>query len=212
MERTGDTELSDQKANGPTKDLGSVSKRRRNGSYNPIHDNRRLEEVTMAKIKWYHWTLIGIGSLAMFFGVIIAIWFGFYRGEVVSYGDPMKVYFKDLNGNKENVQGVEGEKIWFCLDDVVWKQICPSTLATQLTPTRGPRLDLETHVLNNPPTASRVPPKCRRWEVPELTKDQTPGPAVMSGHVRSECSPLDHWYPIYTPMPSAKFNWVRRTP
>ena len=160
-------------------------------------------------IKWWHWVMIGAASVATFVGVSLVIWVSFYRGTVVSYGDPTKVYFKGLDGNRENVIGVESQEIWLCFDDIVWKQICPSRLITHLTPAGGARLDLGSRVIDNPPVADRVPPKCRRWKVPEINSDQMPGRAVLSGHVRSECTPLDRWYPIYTPMPSATFNWVR---
>lgn len=155
----------------------------------------------MGGIKWYHWWMIGVGSLAMFIGVVLVVWFGFYRGEVVSYGDPLKTYLKPE-------VGIEGTEIQICFDDVVWKNTCPSRLVTHLTPAVGSRLDLPVYNINVPARADRVPPKCRWWKVPMLG-DREPGMAVLSGHVRSECTPLDHWYPIYTPMPSAKFNWLQ---
>lgn len=167
----------------------------------------------MIKIRWYHWVGIGVGTIATFVGVVFLVWFGFLRGEVVSYGDPLKTYFKP-------VAGVEGQPIQLCFEAVVWKRLCPSQLVTYLTPVRGQRLDLETYTINAPPPIDpetkeplvlphKLPPKCRWWTVPMLGENREAGAAVLSGHVRSECGLLDHWHPIYTQLPPTAFNWLK---
>ena len=156
----------------------------------------------MAKIRWYHWVMIGVGTLATFVAVTILIWGTLLRGEVVSYGDPLKTYLKPT-------QGIEGTDIQICFDDVVWKRLCPSKLVTYLTPVRGSRLDLGTYEINVPATTGRIPPKCRWWKVPMLGENREAGAAVMAGHVQSECGLLDRWYPIYTQLPPTAFNWLR---
>lgn len=173
------------------------------------------------KITWtYCHGLPAFLGVIAFFAVVFAMWMLLFRSEVVNYGDPKSVYFEP------NV-ATEGDTVSLHFDDVVWKRLCPSRLVTYLTPAKGSRLDLETYIINVPytidevqpdgtvvkvktPLPHRVPPKFRKWIVPELGKNQSPGLAVVSGHIESECSPLDHWRPIITPMPSAKITINKR--
>ncbi len=143
-----------------------------------------------------------IGAI-VFVGVVLGSWQFVYRGDVVSYGDPSKVYFKPA-------VATEGETVELCFDDVVWKRICRSRLVTYLTPAKGARIELDTYNIRPPGEPSRVPPKCRKWVVPHLGPDRAAGTAMLSGHAESECSPLDYWRPIITPMPSAKITINKR--
>lgn len=141
-------------------------------------------------------------AAVVFVGLVLALWQFVFRGEVVSYGDPAKVYLKPA-------VATEGDAIELCFDDVVWKRICRSKLVTYLTPAKGPRIELETYNIRPPSEPGRVPPKCRKWVVPDLG-DRTAGAAVLSGYAESECSPLDYWRPIITPMPGAKITINKR--
>jgi len=145
-----------------------------------------------------------IGTVA--FAVIFAgFWQFFFRGEVVSYGDPSKVYFSPGAAK-------EGEDIELCFDDIVWKRLCPTFLITHLTPARGPRMDLPSYKIHVPSKAERVPPKCRSWKVPSLGLSRVAGPAVLSGFAESYCTPMDVIFrrPIYTDLPSARIDISRK--
>jgi hypothetical protein len=133
--------------------------------------------------------------------IVLGMWQFIYRGDVVSYGDPAKVYFKPA-------AATEGDAIELCFDDVVWKRICRSKLITYLMTANG-RIEMETYNIRPPKEPSRVPPKCRKWVVPDLG-DRAAGASVLSGYAESECSPLDYWRPIITPMPGAKITINKR--
>ena len=146
------------------------------------------------------------GALA-FVVCIIAAWQIFFRADAVTYGDPTMTKFSVS-------RATEGETIELCFADVVWQRLCPSRLVTSLTPASGLRLDLETYRVNVPwlvddngrkvePTLPyRVPPKCRKWTVPDLGPNRSAGVAAIYGHVESQCTPLDYWWPIRTPVPT----------
>jgi len=151
--------------------------------------------------------LIGV---IVFVGVVLGLWQFVYRGEVMSYGITKdSVRFKPTTAT-------EGDTIELCFDDIVWKRLCPSHLVTNLTPAKGPRLDLTPYPINTPfhvdakDLPHRVTPKCRKWVVPDLGPDRSAGLAVLSGFGESYCSPLDYWRPIITPLPSAKITINKR--
>lgn len=154
------------------------------------------------KVAYCHGLPALAGALA-FVVVVIGMWQFFFRHEVVSYGAPAKTYFN-------TARAVEGDAIELCFDDVVWYRVCPAWLVTHLTPARGPRLDLPTYRISKPAEAGRVPPKCRKWVVPELGPQRSAGPAVLSGYAEFQCSPLDYWWPIRTPMPSVKIDITKK--
>lgn len=162
------------------------------------------ERAPRTPIAFNYWRCLPalLGVIA-FVAVVFGSWQLFFRGNVVSYGDASRSYFKPATAT-------EGDTIEICFDDIVWKRLCRSQLVTHFTPARGPRLDLLPYPINVPATAQRVPPKCREWKVPMLGPDREAGMAVVSGFAESECSPLDHWYPIYTPLPSLKLNVKKR--
>ena len=213
METRGNSALRPSPPNGSAQDMGSVSKSSNWSRWASIHD-RKLEEITMAKIRWYHWVMIGTGSLATFVGVTLLIWGTLLRGEAISYGNPVNTYFKPT-------EGIEGTDIQLCLDDVTWKRLCPSQLVTQLTPVRGSKLDLGAYPINVPPSVNpetgeelmlphKLAKKCRWWKVPMLGENREAGAAVMTGYVRTECTPyLDQRWPIFAPFPPTAFNWLR---
>lgn len=146
------------------------------------------------------------GALACIVG-IIGGWQLFFRAEALNYGDPTLTKFSVS-------RATVGETIELCFADVVWHRLCQSRLVTSLTPAAGPRLDLETYRVNTPwlidengrkvtpQLPYRVPPKCRKWTVPDLGPNRSAGVASISGYVASQCTPLDYWWPIRTPVPT----------
>lgn len=146
-----------------------------------------------------YYGLPGLAAALAFVVTFIGVWQFFFRTPPVEYGDASRTHF--------NVsRATEGDAIEICFDDIVWRRVCPSYLVTNLTPARGPRLDLPRYRISAPAEPGRVPPKCRKWTVPELGAGRAPGIAVLSGYVESQCSPLDYWYPIRTPMPTVKLD------
>ena len=169
-----------------------------------------IHKIPGTGINWnYCHGLPALLSAIVFVGVVLGLWQFVYRGDVVSYSDSGKIYREPPVHLKPEV-ATEGETIELCFDDVVWKRICRSRLVTYLTPAKGARIEMETYSIRPPGEPSRVPPKCRKWEVPYLGPDRAAGIAMLSGHAESECSPLDYWRPIITPMPSAKITINKR--
>jgi hypothetical protein len=142
-------------------------------------------------------------ALLVFLLVPVILWQAFYRGEVVNYGAPGNTFFTPA-------RAVEGDTIQLCFREIDWKQLCLSTLETRITPTQGEALELDDYTIKVPGVIGPVKRKCRPWKVPELGAFRKEGPAIVSGQVRSECTPLDHWRAIKTPMPNVPLVWLRR--
>lgn len=162
-------------------------------------------------INWkYSHFLRAVVAVLVFIAVSLILWEVFYRGQVVDYGPPGNTFFVPA-------RAVEGDTIMICFRQIEWKKPCLSTLETRITPTQGPALELEDYSIKTPPEKGQVKEKCRPWKVPSLGGNdengrpiRQEGPAIVSGQVRSECTPLDHWRSIKTPMPSIPLNWLRR--
>lgn len=153
-----------------------------------------------------YWHLIAAGAaMLVCLAIIWGSWVAFQRPKVLSYGGPSQTYFLP-----ERV--TEGDTTDLCFEGAVWHEICPSILSTWLIPAKGPRLDLDSRELDNPPEAQPVPLKCRKWKVPELGAHRTAGWAIVTGRVKSRCNLLDLKYPIYTQFPSVKIYISKRTP
>lgn len=135
--------------------------------------------------------------------VPIAIYQWGMRGDVLSYGDPAKTYFKPASA-------MEGDRIELCFDDVTWRRLCRGRLVTHLTPSKGPRMDLDDYPIKTPLATGKVTPKCRAWTVPDLGSDREAGTATLHGYAENECWPLDHWVPIVRPLPSVKLEIRKR--
>lgn len=155
--------------------------------------------------RWWCHVPAAIAAILLCLLVMAFTWRVFFRPEVMSYGDPREISFVPATAT-------EGDEIELCFNDVVWHKVCASRLVTHLTPARGPRLDLPSYAISAPPEAGRVPPKCRKWQVPLLGRSREPGPAVLSGFAESRCSYLDLFHPIYTPLPPVKIKILRRNP
>lgn len=152
--------------------------------------------MVAAALKEKRWQITIVVLLAL----IVAGWHWGLRAPVITYGHPSKSYFKPAEGSP-------GDTIQICFDDVVWHRVCPSVLSQYFTPAKGPRIDT-VYAISVPPRPGRVPPKCRPWKIPDLTDDQL-GLGTLSGHVTSQCWPLDHWQPIIETLPPMKLL-VRR--
>jgi len=140
----------------------------------------------------------------LFLAIVLGVWFFVLRDDVMSFGAEGKTYFKPA-------VATEGDAIEICFDDAAWYRVCPSRLITYLTPAKGPRLDdLPVYTLKMPAKPQKTPQKCRLWHVPVLGPDRSEGPAVLTGHVESECSLLDYGHPIITPFPTLRVEIKKR--
>lgn len=152
----------------------------------------------------YVHVVAGLAGFCLFIALMIAAWQWIYRPSVVvTYGAPDQTYFSPDGA-------AEGDDIDICFKGIDWKAICPSKLVLHITPFAGPRLDWSSREIDVPDEVGPVKAKCRAVKVPRLGAHRTEGPAIVSGHVESECSPLDHWWKIYTKFPPTKLDWRRK--
>lgn len=135
--------------------------------------------------------------------VVAALYQWGLRSDVLSYGDPSKTYFKPA-------KATEGDRIEICFDDLSWHRLCRGRLVTYLTPSKGPRMDLDNYPIRTPLSTGRVPPKCRAWIVPTLGSDREAGVATVEGYAENECWPLDHWVPIVRTLPKMKIEITKK--
>jgi hypothetical protein len=183
-----------------------------------MENEKKLLAAILPHGRFYFYWLPVLVGLAVFCGGVLAHWWFFLRGEVVSYGAVDRTYFSQA-------RAVEGDEIEICYEAITWKRLCRSKLVTYVVPFRGPRLDLATYDVKTPPKRGPVDAKCRAWptleypKVPSLGGNdplgrpyRAEGPAVWTGHIESECSIYDHWFaaPIYTALPPVRFEWLRR--
>lgn len=155
----------------------------------------------VAALKEKRWPI----TIVVLLAIVVAGWHWGLRAPVITYGQPSKTYvkFPETSPLAENA---------ICYDDIVWHRLCPSVLHTTFTPAnccseKVKRWD-ERYVISVPLKVGRVVPKCRPWKIPDVP-DEGLGLGTLTGHVTSECWPLDHWQPIIETLPTMKLL-VRR--